>query len=380
MDKVPFEGGKISFTVVTEDSYCSVDPISGDYFKIGVNIKSYFKDKGYFSGTINDESGYPASDEFKQATYEAVNAMRDKYSTDWGYFVFAVPDGEKGRQHAWEEPGLYLLYEDLTQPAYPWVTAHETLHMFGAGDLYVDDPKTVEKVNRCQLAVGGLYDKASVYCELQDGYESMMGSGMRDATKPWREQILTTTAEQMSLIVDTSGVYRPLKDKYRQSYVLNDYNFKSEGGIILTGDVIRKNGKLTVEISGQSKMNPFYSPHGPNGDANTVVGSDHILPGNNFSCCVGHWISIDGSQSTPWFYVGFGGTYTAPFTAYFCWNVNDKKGGFGDNSGNMTVTLITSFRDNYGSAYIYKASRAIGADCQMVEPTEFDILSEYIPE
>lgn len=374
-----------SFVVTTEEFNYSKDPVvvpvvdpadpkKRDYSPIGVNIKSYLKSKGVYDGNVNDVKSYANQPEVLQAFYEHVNELRDTYSTDWGYLVFVIPDSMgKGRAHAKSRPGFFVLFEKPT--VYPWTTAHETLHMFGAGDEYVNDPTDADQITKCRSGIRGLYDIPNSNCATSEGNKCMMSGALRGTT--WRENLCTVSARQLSLIKTDKDEYQPNNDYVYHKYSMRDGHFKNERGILFNSDVIRKNRRVWIKVDGKSKMHPWYNEHGPEGDTNTIVGSDHLLSGHAFSCVIGRWVSLDGKKKGNWFYVGAGGAwFTAPYTGYFQWNINDKKSNFNDNSGNMNVHLWTKLPDNYGPVFVYGKSEA-EAECSLQEIRELTA-DEYL--
>jgi hypothetical protein len=324
------------------------------YDALGVNVKAYLKHKSVYNGSLNDNQSYHTQPAVLQACYEYVNLLRDKYNTDWGYLVFVVPDpGSKGRAHARAVPGFLVLFE---RPAiYPWTVSHEALHMYGAADEYVDNPTDTSQVSSCRIRRVGLYDVHNTNCETPDGNKCMMSAALRNTTAVWRERVCTVTAEQLSLIQEADGSYKPEKDFAVHTYEITDTLFNYEGGVFLVSDVIRKNKSVWVQVTGNAKMNHFYSEHGPEGDLKTIVGQDHLLPGRPFQCVIAKWVSIDGTNHSAWFHVGKGEQwFKAPFTAYLVFNVNDKTKTFNDNSGYMKVALWSKLTDNYGPVFVLK--------------------------
>ncbi|HEY0065773.1 MAG TPA: hypothetical protein VGB46_00370 [Flavisolibacter sp.] len=336
-------------------------PPKRSYDEIGINIKAYLKHKSVYHGNVNDYRGYASQPEVLQAFYEFVNLLRDNYNTEWGYLVFVVPDpGSNGRAHAAPLPGFMVMFE--RPKIYPWTAAHETLHMFGAADEYVDDDRNPDHVNGCRIRRAGLYDIVNSNCQTPDGNKCLMSKALNDTTAIWRERICTVTAQQLSLIPEPDGKYKPVNDFAVHTYEIRDNFFKFEGGVFLVSDVIRKNRHVWVHVEGKSKMNPAYFEHGPEGDLKTIVGQDHLLPGRPFSCVVGKWVSLDGTYHSPWFYVGKGDQwFQAPFPGYFVFNINDSKRNWGDNSGYMKVTLWSKLPDNCGPVFVPKNIWPAGA-------------------
>lgn len=349
------------------------DPKIFYWDNIGLNIKAYLRHKSVYHGNVNDTRGYASQPEVLQALYEFVNLLRDKYEADWGYLVFVVPDAlDKGREHAYAFPGFMVLFE---KPAvYPWVVAHEILHMYGADDEYIDNP-TPDRIAACRSRQGGLYDVTNANCETT--HDCIMSRGMLDTKNSWRERICTVSVQQLSLIDEADGSYKPVKDFAVHTYEITNDLFKYEEGVFLVSDVIRRNRHLWVHVEGKAKMNPLYFEHGPEGDLKTIVGQDHLLPGRPFGCAVAKWVSIDGTYRSPWFYIGKGEQwFLAPFTGYLVFNINDSRRNWGDNSGNMKVTLWSKLTDNYGTVFVPKPIWPRGATSLHAVESRFTTLAE----
>lgn len=307
------------------------------------NLRYFLRNEGFYNGEVDKVvSGYK-DPELKQALWEFNNAQRDRLGTDWAMLIVVIPNPLAGAADcgwASQELGMVVLSEypaDVNN-----VIAHETAHLFGPLDEYpggpVNDP-------------AGLYGVPNTNV----GQPASVGCLMRERTA---SHVCEVTWNQLGLQQKSSGAWVAPSDRAFIRYEMDDNGFRYEGGIILVSDTIRSGGTLNIVVSGQSKMNPMYNPHGPDGDAATIVGSDHLLPQYPFSCVIGRWLSLDGSRTTPWFRVGSGGSFTAPFQAYFVFNVNDKKGGFGDNSGKMTLELTAKLTEQMGAPWVRALKRS----------------------
>lgn len=314
--------------------------------KLQRNIRHFLKEKGFYRGpTDRVVQGYN-DPELKQSLWEFNNDQRDRLNTDWAMLIVVVPNPGAGAPDcgwASQELGIVVMSE------YPSdvenVIAHETSHLFGPLDEYKGGPVNTP---------AGLYNVPNVNVDTP----ASVGCLMRERKAL---HVCEVTWNQLGLQQNSAGGWVAVNDRAFQQYEMNDNGFRYEGGIILTSGMIRRGGALTVEVSGQSKMHPLYNPHGPDGDAGTIVGSDHLVPNQPFSCVIGRWLSLDGKQSSGWFRVGSSSTHVAPFPAYFVFNVNDKKGNFSDNSGQMTIKLTAKLRDHLGEPWV-RALRAAEVD------------------
>ena len=313
---------------------------SADRHEVTRNIKQVLADKGYYSGDISVGGDIIRQNDTKQELYEYLNDLRDDNNTDWSLIVFAIAKSSTNSETAWAShskvPSFVVIHENEKNE--DWTLAHEILHAFGAND---------EGGSCLTSYTGGLYDIPNINCNTPASDQCIM-------KKRRRIEICDQSWRQLSLILTDTNEYLPQKDFSHNLYNLTKLSyFRSQVGVRLISDIIRPKRKLYISVSGKSKMHPWYNEHGPDGDSNTIVGSDHLLPNQPFSCVIGRWKSVDGSQYSDWFYVGSGNKwFTAPnYRAYFIWGINDKINNFSDNSGNMDVHLYAALPDQCGRIY-----------------------------
>lgn len=341
-DGQPFSHTK--FTTISDGYAHDTDVDVPPGIEVIKNIKQFLHKKGYFSGTIDTNQTW----DFLQSLQNFMNNLRDYYNTDWGIFLVC----NAGNARCWADASPYgMAYLSEQNPYLPQTTLHEILHLFGASDEY-------PSAKDCDTQPYGWYDAGNYNCSTNEGkFNCMMGNYKDPIAFTGKGKICKATAEQLSLIDWNGTTFRPQREKIVHVYNLKEEHLKSNIGTWLTADLIRKDGSVEVSVKGSTKMNPWYNAHGPEGDLKTIVGSDHLLPGEPFSCAIGRWRSFDGKNVTPWMKVGSGGVLKAPYTGFFTIAVNDKKDNFGDNSGYLDVTLKSLLRDNYGPCFVYPNNR-----------------------
>jgi hypothetical protein len=336
---------KTTFTTVCDGVAYDTDVDIPPGFDVIRNVKQFLTKKKYYSGTI-DAVRTPV---FLQSMQNFVNDLRDYYRTDWG--IFLVCNASANRCWADASP-MGMAYISEKEKYLSDMILHEILHLFGTSDEY---PPSKD----CDTSPYGWYDTGNYNCATPEGNLNCMMGNYTEAKFTGKDKICKATAEQLSLVDFNGTTFKPQRDKIVHVYNLKDNVMRSNNGSWLSGDVIRQGGYAEVSITGSTKMHPWYNPHGPEGDLNTIVGNDHLLPGKPFSCAVGRWRSLNGTKFSDWFHIGAGGKFQAPFTGFFTVAVNDKLDSYGDNSGYLDVTLKSLLKDNYGAPFVYAGTRSV---------------------
>lgn len=354
------------------ESYCNTDPTDcfakGD--KIQLNVKKFLSDYGYFSGNMNSISEGWKENDCLQALYDYNNDQRDNANTDWAFLVFVIPYISTiiMQEVAWASEKLGLMVITDMKTDQDWVVSHETGHLFGPLDKssgYCPNPSEG----------AGMYKIQNSNCGTTNAWNCFMGERNM-------KTVCDVTLNQLSLQKNSMGEYIAEKDFSVNTYVMGDSQIQEQNGVILSGDVIRKGKSVYITCDGNTKMHPWYNAHGPEGDVNTIVGSDHMLPSYAFSCVIGRFISVDGKHMTNWFYVGKGGQwFTTPFRGFFVFGINDKLGSYKDNSGKITIELKTRIKDQLGALWQWKMTRkneiAIAESTELMIVNDTELASTY---